>query len=144
MKKILFLFIVGSGMTFTMGCSKDEINTSNKVEEAPMTMISSAVNAKGEQVEEVVNVTIPMNTQYQRDLGVFGREEYAEVIKPPVHAAASELNRVENSHIVYTYMPAKEFTGVDEVTIQLNKDSDGTGPQSISFLRIIITVETPK
>lgn len=141
MKKMFFLFMVGTAITCTVGCAKDDV-TVNKSEEG--TIIASAITAKGEQVEEVVTVTIPMNTKYQRDLGMFGREEYAEIITPPSHAQISELARVENSHIVYTYMPARDFTGTDEVTIQLNKDSDGTGPKTISFLRIVINVQPPQ
>lgn len=135
MKKAFLLFMAGTGILLA-GCSKENLNTN----EENNTIIASAITAKGEQVEEVVTVTIPMNTEYRRDLGFFGREEYAEVIKPPAHAAISRVDR-EGGSIIYTYMPAKAFTGVDEVTIQLNKDSDGTAPKTVTFLRIIFNVE---
>lgn len=143
MKKIFFLFIAAAGTVFTMGCGKENMNALNKNEDTQNTLIASAIAVKGAEVEEVVTVNIPMNTVFKRDLGVFGREEYAEIIKPPVHAAISSLDR-NGSNIVYTYMPEKNFTGTDEVTIQLNKDSDGAGNYSTTFLKIVINVGAPQ
>ena len=143
MKKIFFLFIAAAGTVFTMGCGKENINALNKSGNTQETIIASAITAKGAEVEEVVTVNIPMNTAFKRDLGVFGREEYAEIIKPPAHAAISRLDR-NGSNIVYTYMPEKNFTGTDEVTIQLNKDSDGAGNYSTTFLKIVINVGAPQ
>lgn len=143
MKKLFFLFIVAAGTVVATSCGKNDTIITGKNENNPTTLIASAITAQGNQVEEVVTVNIPVNTPFKRDLGIFGREEYAEIIRPPVHAAISRLDR-EGSNIIYTYMPEKNFTGADEVTIQLNKESDGTGTKSTTFLRMVINIGAPQ
>lgn len=119
MKNIFLLFIIISGIA--VSCDKNDDHTTPPP-------------------EQTVNFSIRPNTMLEYDLGMFGREEGAIILKQPSSAQVSRIVITENNHSVYNYLPVQDFTGNDEVLIQVNRNSDGVN-STASYLRIRIKVE---
>lgn len=81
--------------------------------------------------EEVIDVTLEMNQLYNYDLGSFGDEEGASIAKQALHYKVSEIGQYDTisytGQLKYTYIPALDYTGYDEVTIKSSRGSDGSG-----------------
>lgn len=81
--------------------------------------------------EEVINETLDMNQLYEYDLGSFGDEEGASIAKQALHYKVSEIGQYDTSiytgKLKYTYIPALDYAGNDEVTIISSRGSDGSG-----------------
>lgn len=81
--------------------------------------------------EEVISVTLEMNQLYEYDLGFFGDEEGASIANQALHYKVSEIGPWDTTsytgQLKYTYIPALDYTGLDEVTITSFRGSDGSG-----------------
>jgi len=103
MKTLMFAtFIIASAF---FKCSKDED--------------SESINT------QAIATVIDTNEIYTFDLGYFGDEEGATISKQAIHYAVSKLVRDSASKIIYTYQPAKDYSGNDEVEITSSRGSDG-------------------
>lgn len=145
MKKNIFAYIALLLFAAPLfSCSKDELATTNPEDGKNVVMYpyDSAVAKSlisGAASAQNFTVNLKANQAYQYDLGVFGREEYAEVTRPPQHASVSRIERVGNN-LVYYYTPEKNYTGTDQVEITSYRDSDGTHPQTITTTTITFQI----
>jgi len=70
--------------------------------------------------------TIHANETYTYDLGSFGREEGASIIRQAEHYRVSRVYRQhDGSSMIYEYKPERDYLGVDEVEIHSERGSDG-------------------
>jgi len=115
-RTILTLTIILSFLIFTQSCKKDEsVNSTTKT----------------------IYVTIKSNETYQFDLGSFGDEEGAGISRQASHFQVSKTERVNYVKIIYTYIPAQDYVGTDEVELKAERGSDGAGPNNeITFFVI--------
>ena len=117
-KLIVILF---TGLSLLFSCTKDPGNEINP----------------GIQQEFEINAGDLLTV----NLGSFGDEEGAWIIKNPQHAKVSNLYRqISLSSIVYEYQPQDNYAGEDSVTIILNRGSDGASPgrNDTANIRIIV------
>lgn len=122
MKNIFLLFMIVSGLAVSnIYCDK----SSDDVTETPV---------------QTLNADIRPNTAFEYDFGLFGRDEGPVVIKQPVNAQVSRITRREDNHAVYHYLPAQDFTGDDEVLIQINRNPEGVN-NNVSYLRIRFRIQ---
>ena len=111
----LTLIIPVALLTFSQGCSKEDI-----VIHSPDTN----------------TVSLTRNETYHFDPGYFGDEEGAIISRQATHFIVSKLDRdITTGKIGYTYPPALNFTGTDEVELKLMRGSDGASSNN----NIIIT-----
>jgi hypothetical protein len=121
--KITFLtFIITFVLSFlTHSCSKDK---------APMPAfqtITQALNA---------------NQTYQFELGNFGDEEGASIARQATNFSISSIDMDMNlKQVIYKYVPAVNYVGMDEVIIRTARGSDGVGPShKIVYTTIKFTI----
>lgn len=91
-------------LSFSPGCSKEDI-------------VIHSPNS--------ITVTLTRNGTYHFDLGYFGDEEGASIRRQATHFILSKLDRDTTGKIGYTYTPALNFTGTDEVELKSMRGSDG-------------------
>lgn len=124
MKRIFRTIIISiTLLTFFPGCSKEDI-----VIHTPVTYTNTNTN----------NVNLTKNGTYHFDLGYFGDEEGAIISIQAIHFFVSKLDR-ENitGKIGYTYTPALNYTGTDEVELKSMRGSDGASANNtIIFTKI--------
>jgi hypothetical protein len=73
-----------------------------------------------------ISAAIKANEVYTYDLGYFGDEEGAGIDRQPLHYKVSALQRsADFNKIIYTYQPAPDFTGNDEVVLRSERGSNG-------------------
>jgi len=123
MKRIfLTLMILITLLTFFPGCSKEDI-----VIHTPVTYTNTNTN----------NVTLTKNGTYHFELGYFGDEEGASISMQAIHFSVSKLDRDSTGKIGYTYTPALNYTGTDEVELKSMRGSDGASANNtIIFTKI--------
>ncbi|MBS1638246.1 MAG: hypothetical protein JST26_20200 [Bacteroidetes bacterium] len=100
MKKISFLFtaFVSAAVLFT-ACGKHH---------------------KATHSTQTVNATVDMNKSYQFDLGTVSKKESARITEQAQHFSVSQTASVDGTeHMVYNYTPATNYTGTDQVTIEI-------------------------
>ena|ERR1035437_8202063 len=116
MKRFFLHMIISIALlTFSQGCSKEDI-----------VIHSPNINA----------VTMTRNETYHFDLGYFGDEDGASISRQATHFIVSKLDRDNSTgKIGYTYTPALNFTGTDEVELKSMRGSDGASANN----NIIIT-----
>lgn len=84
-----------------------------------------------EPISRTIVQTIRSNQSYQFDLGNFGFEEGASISKQATHFSISSVDRIiDTGKIIYTYIPATNFIGTDEVEIISARGSDGASPNN--------------
>jgi hypothetical protein len=111
----LTLIILIALLTFSQGCSKEDI-----VIHSPDTN----------------TVTLSRNKTYHFDLGYFGDEEGASISRQANHFIVSKTDRdITTGKIGYTYTPALNFSGTDEVELKSMRGSEGASANN----NIIIT-----
>jgi hypothetical protein len=66
-----------------------------------------------------VNISIANNEIYTYDFELIGIEDNASLQKEPLHAKISSLTRNNNNHLVYIYQAKDNYTGTDEVAIEV-------------------------
>jgi hypothetical protein len=109
MTRIFLTLIISIAMlTFCPGCIKEDI-----VIHTPETNTNTN------------NVTLTKNGTYHFDLGYFGDEEGAIISMQTIHFSVSKLDRDSTGKIGYTYTPALNYTGTDEVELKSMRGSDG-------------------
>lgn len=122
MKNVFLLFMIVSGLAVSnIYCDK----SSDDVTETPVQNLNAALRP---------------NTAFEYDMGIFGRDEGPVIVKQSVHAQVSEITRTDDNHVVYRYLPAQDFTGDDEVLIQINRNPEGVN-NNVSYLRIRFRVQ---
>lgn len=107
-KKNLFLLIISWVLVFSQGCKKDASQNS---------LVTIQVNMKANQT-------------YQYDLGYFGDEEGAIMVRQGSHFRTSKLERLDYEKIRYTYIPLPDYTGTDEIELRAGRGSDGASPNT--------------
>lgn len=120
MRKLILLPILLAGMiVFSLSCKKE-----------------SRDNLVPSTSGETINVRIAPNQSYEKD---FTNAGTVSIVKQATHFSVSEtIMNIESSGQVYEYIPAKDFTGTDEVLLMANKseeshfvnDSGGCGNSS--------------
>lgn len=93
--------------------------------------------------EEVITVTLAKNQLYEYDLGSFGDEEGASISTQALHYKVSMIvsdTIAYTGKLKYTYIPAVDYTGNDEVTLKSFRGSDGSGSGPGSKNKEYITV----
>jgi len=117
MNRLLLYLVILSLFTGVYSCKKDKSSPTDK---------------------QVIKVTIKSNEDYSYDLGGYGDEEGASIIRQATHYQMSYLIRDSNSvNITYKYKPAENYVGTDEVELKSEKDSDGAGPNDIIIITTI-------
>ena len=106
--KILIPVVICCILLIFEGCKKDESANS------PVT----------------IYVTIKANQTYEYDLGYFGFEEGAIMVRQGTHFQTSKLERLDYEKVIYTYIPLQDFTGSDEVELRAGRGSDGASPNT--------------
>lgn len=121
MKRIFRTIIISiTLLTFFPGCSKEDI-----VIHTPVTYTNTN------------NVNLTTNGTYHFDLGYFGDEEGAIISIQAIHFRVSKLERDSTGKIGYTYTPALNYTGTDEVELKSMRGSDGASANNtIIFTKI--------
>ncbi len=106
MRKLILLPILLAGMiVFSLSCKKESRDN----------LVPSATG-------ETFNVRIAPNQSYEMDLSNAGT---VSIIKQASHFSVSEtIVNSENGGQVYKYIPAKDFTGTDEVFLMANKSEE--------------------
>ena len=107
MKKIVSILMIASCLLVSQSCKKE---------------------SKIEETNQVINHVLQVNQSYLLDLGSFGFEEGASIIRQASHFSTSELNRNDIGKITYIYIPTTNFAGTDEVEIRSARGSDGASP----------------
>ena len=76
-----------------------------------------------------INVALKQNQSYRYDLGGFGDEEGAGISKQASHYLVSKTfyDTTGLANIFYTYTPAFNYVGIDEVELKSSKGSNGSG-----------------
>ena len=80
-----------------------------------------------EVIERIeINVMLRANQIYEYNLGAFGDEEGVSVFRQASHfiVSAAEME-VATGIVTYTYQPATNYVGCDEVELVSAKGSDG-------------------
>ena len=92
---------------------------------------------------ETITRSLKVNEGYQFDLGAFGDEEGAAISIQANHFFSSDLHiDVNTGRITYTYRPARDFIGSDEVEIRSARGSNGASQNNkISFTVIKFTIK---
>ena len=106
MKRFILYLIISVGTLILLpGCSKEEpVNTP----------------------ANIIRISLGRNETVHYDLGYFGEEEGALISKQPSHYLASKTDRdINTGKIMYTYTPASDFAGTDEVVLKSMRGSDG-------------------
>ncbi len=120
MKKIIFILTTFFGfMTLIQSCKKSPANKEDI---------------------QTINVALKANQSYQFDLGGFGIEEGAGISKQATHFLISTATRDTSGNtpnIIYSYLPAKDFVGTDEVELKSARGSNGASPNMIITFTII-------
>ena len=70
---------------------------------------------KDDLKEQTISATVKKNQVYQHNFGLIGIEDGFSVSKQPGRYLTSELSRDDSGNIIYTYQPAEDFVGRDEV-----------------------------
>ena len=101
-----------------------------------------AENDVTEPVTSTIYVNLASNDTYEYDLGVFGDEEGATIIKQASFYRISKIdNLMTDSKTMYTYLPSQDYVGKDEVEIKTARGSDGASANTdIEIIRIVFTV----
>ncbi|MEO6135917.1 MAG: hypothetical protein ABIP35_12235 [Ginsengibacter sp.] len=122
MKRIVTCFTLIIGLaTISQSCKK--ANTNHSVTDP---------------VKQPITETIKSNQKYQFDLGYFGREEVASISKQAIHFSFSSIDREANTgKLIYTYIPATDFVGTDEVELKSARGSDGASANDQIILTTI-------
>ena len=115
--KILFLLIISWFLVFAHGCRKDDSQSS------PVT----------------IQVNMKTNQTFQYDLGYFGYEEGAIMVRQGSHFRTSKLERLDYEKIRYTYIPLQDYTGTDEIELRAGRGSDGASPNT-NFISYIFKI----
>lgn len=87
-------------------------------------------SCKKDQEETIISVTIGVNELFEYDLGYFGDEEGATIAIQALHYKVSEIGPYDTTVVwrkKYSYLPALDYVGKDEVTIKSFRGSDGSG-----------------
>lgn len=115
--KIISLLLLSTAF-FSINCSKNAVdNLSND---------SSNIYLKNTEI-------------YEYPLGISGDEERVVIKKQPLHYKISEVvrNKDTNWEAVYIYRPMENYTGHDNVEIELRTGSDGASPPTqISVVKL--------
>ena len=92
--------------------------------------------------QQSLNATVKQGVFYEYPLGTFGDEESASIPMQAVNFDTSEIQFDKNRiNAVYRYLPAKGFTGTDEVVIRSERGSNGASAgNNIIITRIRLTV----
>lgn len=91
--------------------------------------MASFLSACNEPTETYRSMTVELtkNEVYVYDTKNSGDEEGGAIVSQAQHFAVSDLSRDPSFALVYTYQPAQDYTGSDEVQIRLDSGSDGAG-----------------
>lgn len=92
-------------------------------------ILTSTQSCKKDISNVTIYATINVNETYQYDLGNFGDEEGATISSQAIHFQISKIEIDTNSYskYYYTYIPAQNYIGADEVEITSARGSDGSG-----------------
>jgi len=106
MRKLILLPILFAGMiVFSLSCKKE-----------------SGDSLVPPSVDETFNVRIAPNQSYEMDLSNAGT---VSIVKQATHFSVSEtIVNSESGGQVYKYIPAKDFTGTDEVLLMATKSAE--------------------
>lgn len=76
---------------------------------------------------DVHEIELTINESYVHNLGSFGDEEYATILRDPEFAEQNELVYPPEDPFTlnYLYTPEENFTGKDYVIIESKRGSDG-------------------
>ena len=123
MKKVFWSLTILFGMTFLIQSCKKESTIESKI--------------------QTITQTIRANQIYQFDLGNFGDEEGASISKQAANYSISFVDRDLNTGIIiYKYVPATNYVGIDEVEITSARGSNGASPNNkivYTMIKFIIT-----
>ena len=118
----IFITVTLISIVLFGGCKKDESKNSIKT----------------------INVTLQYNQTYQYDLGGFGDEEGASIIRQASHYEISKMDRINWVNMIYTYKPIQDYIGSDEVELKAERGSDGASPNdeiSIIIIKFAIIIK---
>lgn len=109
-----------------------------------ISFLTSCSKNNGQFVNSDIQQVIIINSQdiLKVNLGNFGDEEGASILKNPSHAKTSKTYRqINSSLIIYEYSPIDKFVGNDTVTLLINRGSDGAHSGVIDTTKICIVVK---
>ena len=75
---------------------------------------------KDDLQEQTISATVKKNQLYQHNFGLIGIEDGFSVSKHPGRYVTSALSRDDSGNIIYTYQPAQDFVGSDQVEFTLS------------------------
>lgn len=90
--------------------------------------------------KDTIEVTLNLNETYNFDLGYPCVECGTRINKQASHYSVSRISLKPDTldlHFFYEYTPALNYTGTDEVEIELSSGSDGSGPNTQFFYKTI-------
>jgi hypothetical protein len=87
-----------------------------------------------------INVTVKAGQPYQYDLGLYNDEEGVTITQQATHFQQSEVTRLAFTHVIYTYVPASGYSGTDEVVLQSDRGSTGTGHGKLTSITLHFTI----
>lgn len=122
MKRILLYWILSAALlNLSLSCTKEE-----------------------PAISTIHTISVPLgrNETYRYDLGLFGDEEGAVIRKQASHFLVSQAVRdIATGKIVYTYTPAPDYAGTDEVELKSMRGSDGASANNeITITTIQFTI----
>jgi hypothetical protein len=95
-------------------------------------------HASTEPTTQIISQSIRANQSYQFELGNFGDEEGALISKQATNFNISTVDReINTGKVIYKYLPATNFVGIDEVEIKSARGSDGASPNNKLIYTII-------
>ena len=118
LKRFILYLIISAGLLIILpGCSNEEpVNTP----------------------ANIISISVGRNETVHYDLGYFGYEEGAFINTQASHYLVSKTDRdINTGKIMYTYTPAHNFTGTDEVVLKSMRGSDGASANNNIILTTI-------
>jgi hypothetical protein len=75
---------------------------------------------KDDLKEQTISATVKKNQLYQHNFGLMGIEDGFTVSKQPARYVTSALSMDDVGNVIYTYQPAEDFVGRDQVEFTLS------------------------
>ena len=106
-----------------------------------LAIVQGCKKEDGKEPKMTMSVSLKSNQTYQYDLGSFGDEEGAVITSQALHFQTSKIGRDVSGKIVYTYVPAVNYIGTDEVEISTRRGgSDGSNPGTVALIDFKLTM----
>jgi len=70
--------------------------------------------------EQTISATVKKNQVYQHNFGLMGIEDGFAVSRQPARYVTSALSMDDKGNVIYTYQPAEDYVGRDQVEFTLS------------------------